>query len=345
VDSVWSVGLQVIERITGPFLSFGSASSLTSLGCALAIAVAVVAWRLRRRRRPVRAKVIMRALFPRRIACASSGIDFSYLIFNTFIFGAILGWALLSYRTISSGTFDALTTAFAQRPPTELPELASRAIVTLAMFLAYELGYWLHHYLCHRVPFLWEFHKVHHTASVLTPMTVFRVHPVDGWLFAVILALFVGAANGAMTYALGVAVPQFALTDTNLILVVFIHVYLHFQHSHLWIAFRGAAGRVLLSPAHHQIHHSNNPVHFNKNLGSCLAIWDWLFGTLYIPQKSPEKLQFGVEPAGQDAQTITEAYLTSFGRAAGTLRGAPVVADETAAATADLNCAGNKAAA
>lgn len=342
MDSAWSAGLQFIERITEPFLSPGSTFSLTSLGCALGIAVAFIALRLRRRGRPVRMKVIVRALFPRRLACASSGIDFSYLIFNTFIAGAILGWALLSFHTVSSGTFAALNAAFAQRPPTDLPELASRAIVTLAMFLAYELGYWVHHYLCHRVAFLWEFHKVHHTANVLTPMTVFRVHPVDLWLFAVILTVFVGAANGATTYALGVAVPQFALTDTNLILAVLLHLYLHFQHSHLWIAFRGATGRVLLSPAHHQIHHSNNPVHFNKNLGSCLAVWDWLFGTLHIPEKSREKLQFGVEPTGRDAQTITEAYLMSFSRAAGTFRGAPAVVDETSAA-ADLNCAGNKA--
>jgi len=34
------------------------------------------------------------------------------------------------------------------------------------------------------VPFLWEFHKVHHSANVLTPITAFRVHPVDTWLFA-----------------------------------------------------------------------------------------------------------------------------------------------------------------
>jgi sterol desaturase/sphingolipid hydroxylase (fatty acid hydroxylase superfamily) len=340
VDSFWSIVLKVVERITGPFLSFGSTFSLSSLGCALVIAIAFVAFRLGRRRRPMRAKVIVRALFPRRVACASSGIDFSYLIFNTFIFGAIFGWALLSFRTISSGTFEALNAAFAQRPATELPELASRVLVTLVMFLSYELGYWVHHYLCHRVAFLWEFHKVHHTANVLTPMTVFRVHPVDTWLFVNIVALFVGVLNGATTYALGVATPQFTLTDTNLILVVFIHVYIHFQHSHLWIAFRGAAGRVLLSPAHHQIHHSNNPVHFNKNLGSCLAIWDWLFGTLHIPEQSPEKLRFGVEATGHDAQTMTAAYLTSFSHAAGTLRGVPVVADETADS---MNCAGNKA--
>ena len=114
MDSVWSVVLQAVERIAAPFLSLGSSFSLTSIACALGIAVAFIAWRLRRRRRPVRAKVIVRALFPRRIACASSGIDFSYLIFNTFVFGVIFGFALLSFRTISSGTFEALI-GFANR--------------------------------------------------------------------------------------------------------------------------------------------------------------------------------------------------------------------------------------
>jgi sterol desaturase/sphingolipid hydroxylase (fatty acid hydroxylase superfamily) len=32
------------------------------------------------------------------------------------------------------------------------------------------------------------------------------------------------------------------------------------------------------------VHHSANPKHFNKNFGSCLALWDWMFGTLYMPQ-------------------------------------------------------------
>jgi sterol desaturase/sphingolipid hydroxylase (fatty acid hydroxylase superfamily) len=155
---------------------------------------------------------------------------------------------------------------------------------------------------------------------VLTPITVFRVHPVDTWLFANTLALFVGIASGASNYALGAPMPAYLLTNTNVILVVFIHLYIHFQHSHLWIAFRGAVGHIFLSPAHHQLHHSNNPVHFNKNLGSCLALWDWLFGTLYIPAKTPERLRFGVEACGRDPQNITEAYLSSFPRAAETLR-------------------------
>jgi sterol desaturase/sphingolipid hydroxylase (fatty acid hydroxylase superfamily) len=313
VDGGWSIVVQVLERVTGPFLSFGSLLSITSLGCALVLAIAFIAIRLRRRRRRIRFKVILRALFPRRMAGPSSGIDVSYLIFNTFVFGAILGWALLSIGVISGGVNGLLTSAFGQRVAVAWPEFAVRACVTLVLFLAYEFSYWFFHYMCHRVAFLWEFHKVHHTANVLSPITVFRVHPVDSWLFANVSAIIIGAVYGLISYVLGVTVQQFALTDTNLILVVFIHIYLHFQHSHLWIAFRGLAGRLLLSPAHHQVHHSTNPAHFNKNLGSCLAVWDWMFGTLYVPAKAPERLRFGVEPAGE--QSITEAYLASFQRA------------------------------
>jgi sterol desaturase/sphingolipid hydroxylase (fatty acid hydroxylase superfamily) len=276
-----------------------------------------VAIRRHRRGRRLRLKVLMRALFPRRVLRhPSTLIDLGYVFFNLFVFGAILGWALLSYQTIGNGTTWILTAAFGQTAPTALPEFASRTLVTLALFLAYEFGYWLHHYLCHRIPLLWEFHKVHHTANVLTPLTVFRVHPADTWLFVNILAVVVGLTSGVVNYALGVTAYQYALSNSNIILVVFIHVYVHLQHSHLWIAFRGWIGRVFISPAHHQIHHSTNPIHFNKNLGSCLAVWDWLFGTLHIPAREPERLTFGVASDGRDAQTITEAYLSPVLRAA-----------------------------
>ena len=62
----------------------------------------------------------------------------------------------------------------------------------------------------------------------------------------------------------------------------------------MWVAFTGLAGRLLQSPAHHQIHHSANPAHFDKNLGFALALWDWAFGTLAIPPKTREPIVFGV---------------------------------------------------
>jgi sterol desaturase/sphingolipid hydroxylase (fatty acid hydroxylase superfamily) len=44
---------------------------------------------------------------------------------------------------------------------------------------------------------------------------------------------------------------------------------MHLQHSQIWTTFTGVLGRIFVNPAHHQIHHSDNPKHYN---GSCLAL-------------------------------------------------------------------------
>jgi sterol desaturase/sphingolipid hydroxylase (fatty acid hydroxylase superfamily) len=169
------------------------------------------------------------------------------------------------------------------------------------------------------VPLLWEFHKVHHNAEVLTPLTNFRVHPVYTWVFTNILAFSAAVANGLGNYMFGETAYQYALSDTNIILVLFIHAYVHLQHSHMWIAFRGVLGRIFVSPAHHQVHHSSNPKHFNKNFGSCLALWDWMFGTLYVPEKEREPLTFGF-PDQPNAHTVKGELVDPFGNAAAHLK-------------------------
>ena len=296
--------------------SLGSHFSFTSLGAALLVATAFYTWKRLKRGRRVRLKTIWRALFPKRIvANPSTYTDLGYMFFNVFVSSIVLGWAILAYQTVTNGIIATLVSMFGPPAPTPLPLLVANGIVTLILFLAYELGYWFNHWLSHRVPLLWEFHKVHHSAEVLTPLTNFRVHPVYTWVFGNILALSAAIANGLANYWLGNTAFQYALADTNIILVFFIHVYVHLQHSHVWISFTGLLGRVLVSPAHHQIHHSKNPKHFNRNYGSCLALWDWMFGTLYMPSKEPEKLSFGVEPDHFPAHTITGELIAPFIRA------------------------------
>ena len=67
------------------------------------------------------------------------------------------------------------------------------------------------------------------------------------------------------------------------------------RHSHIWLSYGTRIERYLLSPAQHQIHHSNAPVHFDRNFGTWLAIWDRLAGTLYVPKRR-ERLAFGLSP-------------------------------------------------
>ncbi len=202
-----------------------------------------------------------------------------------------------------------LQLAFGSPGPAPVPDLAAAALLTFALFLAYELAYWVYHYLSHTVPALWEMHKVHHSAQVLTPLTNGRVHPIESVLFLNLMALFLGLTDGVVTHLLGRPTQQFTIADANVIVVVFTYLVAHLHHSHVWIPLTGVWGRIFISPAHHQIHHSTNPVHFNKNMGSVLAIWDWLFGTLHIPQRRRERLTFGLGPEDQTEHSVTQELL------------------------------------
>lgn len=310
----------VFNQLDKLFFGLGAQLSFSSLAVALVISAGYFAWQRRKRGRRIRVRTIARALFPRRILRSRSNeADIGYLFFNVFVYGLAFGWAVLSYQFITNAIISGLVHVVGPVPPPAWPEYASRAVITLMLFLAYELGYWFNHWLSHKVPFLWEFHKVHHSATVLTPLTNFRVHPIYAVVFANILALSAAIANGFGNYVFGNTTYQYALTDTNIILVLFIHAYIHLQHSHIWITFSGVLGRIFVSPAHHQVHHSDNPKHFNKNFGSCLALWDWLFGTLYIPQKEREPLTFGFADR-PDAHTVKGELVAPFITAAGHLK-------------------------
>jgi sterol desaturase/sphingolipid hydroxylase (fatty acid hydroxylase superfamily) len=109
-------------------------------------------------------------------------------------------------------------------------------------------------------------------------------------------------------------VQPFTLLNGNIALMLFLVTYGHLRHSHMWIPFTGVAGRILQSPAHHQIHHSDNPAHWDKNLGFALAVWDWAFGTLYVPGVERETIRFGVGPTEGEFATVSRNYFMPFVR-------------------------------
>jgi sterol desaturase/sphingolipid hydroxylase (fatty acid hydroxylase superfamily) len=294
--------------------------SLASLLSALCIALLFLGLAHRRRVRPLRLKVLARAVFPRRLRSPSSRVDVGYFAFNGFLFAVLFGWMVLSYHVVNNATNELLTFTLGTVRPSALSEPLAVAVMTAVLFVAYELGYWIDHYLSHNVAFLWEFHKVHHTAEVLSPLTDFRVHPVDTIVFHNILALVMGTFGGVACHLLGRPVEPLTIANTNALVLLFFFFIGHLQHTHFWIAFTGVWGRIVLSPAHHQIHHSTNPAHFNKNLGSCLAIWDWLFGTLHVPARSREKLRFGIEPKAPNVHNLTEGLLGPLVRTLARLR-------------------------
>jgi sterol desaturase/sphingolipid hydroxylase (fatty acid hydroxylase superfamily) len=92
------------------------------------------------------------------------------------------------------------------------------------------------------------------------------------------------------------------------------------RHSHVWLSYGRALEHVAISPAQHQIHHSADRRHFDRNFGSALAIWDWLFGTLYVTRER-ERLTFGLSAAEKNHRdNVASAVIDPLIASARTLR-------------------------
>lgn len=299
----------------------GSTFSLPAVASALILATGVVALRRRAGKRWPRWRVWLRAVFPRHLfRSPSTRADLGFFLLNTVAGAGGVAGVILAASQVGSWVRRGLTHALGASPEIALPGPATAVIATAALFLAYEIAYWIDHYISHKVPFFWAFHKPHHTADVLTPLTNFRVHPIESLKFGNIVALFVGSVGGGLVWLFDGGERQYLIDGANLLSVVFLFTLAHLQHSHFWIATTGVWGRILMSPAHHQIHHSDNPAHFDRNFGSSLAIWDWLAGTLYIPTAKRERLNFGVGATTERPQSVTGTLITPFIEAARTLR-------------------------
>src|SRR5277367_587982 len=284
-----------LQPVVATLLSPSSICSVYSLSATILIAFAWLAWRRKHRDRPVVLRALARAIFSRRVLLhRSTFADLAYCVIGLMTLGAILGWAVVSTSWISDGVAALLTRGFGPAPQWRAPDWTLNAMRTVALFLAYELGFFVDHWLKHRIPALWELHKAHHSAEVLTPLVNFRVHPLDSLILANNLALIIGLIDGAAQYALGRQAVSFTLFDQNVLMLLYIYLTAQLQHSEIWIPFTGLWGRVFMSPAHHQLHHSADPAHFNCNLGASLAIWDRLMDSLRMPSVEPPRLAFGV---------------------------------------------------
>ena len=299
-----------IEALKHLFLAPGSSFSLMSLLSAVVVCIAFYVWRRRSRGRSITLRGLGRLAFPTHLLLhPSTRADAVLFVLQIIGLGGILGWAYFSQPWIVAHVTSGMILLFGEASPASVHPVLAVAIITLASFLAYEFAYWLFHWAAHTHPLLWEFHKIHHTAEVLTPLTVWRVHPVEQMIFINTLAVIVGVCDGLGRYFLGGGVQIYAMSGVNILLVFFVYTIVHLQHSHAWIAFTGVWGRILLSPAHHQVHHSVDPKHHNRNMGSCLAIFDWLFGTLYVPSREREVRKLGL---GDEVKAPHDAVAALF---------------------------------
>lgn len=312
--AIWTALQSAVLENFAPASAYGA----PALCGALLFSAVYYAGRRRARRRSLSVRGFVRSTFPARILLhPSSLVDMRLWTLNGIVFASAYGALGLGLFFWRDAVAAALTHGFGQHRPTLWPAWSVLTLATVLQVLAYELAYWFAHYCFHKVPALWEFHKVHHSAEVMTALTELRQHPVEIVAFMNLIGLSTGIVFGAMTYAFGPGVRPFTLLNGNIITMAFLLTYGHLRHTHMWIAFTGVAGRILQSPAHHQLHHSANPIHFDKNLGFTLAIWDWAFGTLAIPARTREPIVFGVgaeEPAFRSALAALAGPCGRFAR-------------------------------
>ena len=299
-------------RLSREFTAPGSIFSIYSLATSFAVGFGALTYIHWRRRSRVTMRVIARAILSKRKLWLrpSSGADLQLFIVSVIFMPAIVGGLVVSGATVATAVHAMLTGLFGPVTPVASYTLSMKIFSTVVLFLAYEMGYWLDHYLKHRVPVLWEFHKLHHTADVLTPLTNFRNHPIDNIVFGYMLAFSIGGAAGILEWLFNQRAETFVVDGKNILFIVFLWTIGHLQHSQFWIPFRGVWGYLVLSPAHHQIHHSSDPAHYNRNLGSVLAIWDWAAGTLEIPTTKNPRLSFGADGAGPSPHSTAGIFLT-----------------------------------
>ena len=208
----------------------------------------------------------------------SATLDYRYFIVSFFIKMWLLIPLLIGVNEVMFFTQKLLNDTFGFHVVKGLNYIEIMIFFTITLFVVSDFTrYWLHRFM-HTVPLLWKFHKVHHSAKVLTPITFYRVHPVENILFGLRFSLTIGLVSGVFLYFFGGLLSLMDVLGVNIIVFIYNLMGSNLRHSHIKLHYFRWLEKILISPFQHQIHHSTTL--YNYNFGGTLALWDLWFGTL-----------------------------------------------------------------
>ncbi len=221
----------------------------------------------------------------------SAKLDYYYFVLSYFVNIFLLAPYILSAKSVAFYVNNFLNEQFEYFDNDLFSYTQIIFLYTIALFLVSDFTrYWLHRFL-HTIPFLWEFHKVHHSAKVLTPITFYRVHPIENFLFGLRYSLSAGFVTGVFIYFFGAMIDIYMIFGVNLFLFIFSTLGANLRHSHVPFGYFAFIEKWFMSPKQHQIHHSSK--HFNKNYGGFISIWDRIFGSLEL-SREVKVMKFGL---------------------------------------------------
>jgi sterol desaturase/sphingolipid hydroxylase (fatty acid hydroxylase superfamily) len=158
--------------------------------------------------------------------------------------------------------------------------------------------YWAHR-IEHKVPFLWEFHKLHHSDELMNTTTWARDHFLqEGWR----------AFYSVFTLGLFVDLRMSEAGKAALYSTMFLVGLSLFYHSAIRIQLPWL-DRILVTPQVHRIHHSIDPRHHNRNFADALPIFDILFGTY----EKPVREEFPATGLGAESPAPRSLIRAQFG--------------------------------
>lgn len=201
--------------------------------------------------------------------------DLAFLALNGHFFGLWTAQLNLWIWGRTAGALDTLGVSVSGHPMAGWPLWAQ----FLVFLIVSDFLQWCVHNLLHRVPWLWQFHKVHHSVTEMDWIANFHFHWAEIIVYkslqAVPLALL-GADYGAAFWV-------FVLSTA----------WGHFNHSNLNVGL-GPLGYVFNSPRMHLWHHDisteGGPA---KNFAIVFSLWDWLFRTAFWPRdRSPAQIGY-----------------------------------------------------
>ncbi len=225
-------------------------------------------------------------------------LDVFYMFFNFFLF------SLIGYNAVSSVFVEAfnnfLASAFGIRNLVAI-EIAAWAVWAqlLTMFVVRDFIQWNIHRLLHRVPFLWNFHKVHHSAKQLGFATHLRYHWMENVVYRAIEYIPLGM--------IGFGIQEFFVVHIIALSIG------HFNHSNIRIPL-GPLKYLFNNPQMHSWHHAKylpSNIKYGINFGISLSLWDYLFGTVHFPD-SGEKIELGYPGDEEMPHTFLEQARFGF---------------------------------
>jgi sterol desaturase/sphingolipid hydroxylase (fatty acid hydroxylase superfamily) len=235
----------------------------------------------------------------------SAKIDYLMLFFNSFIKVLLIGPYLTFGFYLAFHTDDYLARTFGYET-FNLSKTETLIYYTFTITLLGDLTTYIIHYLMHRFDFLWEFHKIHHAATSLNPVTQYRIHPIELILVNIKETLVFGLVMGIFDYLSAHQVTAITYLGINVLSFLFLFLGANLRHSSVKLKYFNWIEYIFMSPYQHQIHHSNHPEHYDHNMGSKLALWDWMFGTL-LRSKQVNKINFGISEE-EDLQKKYESF-------------------------------------